>query len=262
MLLVNLFPAAKHSRDLVDNIIQKYGNIFYKKNVHLNSLGSFNYMLQLYKGESWAGDWNNNFAGYREKQSFCFKDSLEDMTVYLIDTDDSTALKEEIRSLYNIGNHSVHINDTHEETLRLSRCLFNKNSLHFLNNCQIKNYQKFLSQLSYFENFIVENELEEENYCITASSVLSAYGLREGLDLDYLHFDSILTIDGHSDIHSHNKYGEDRYPVHRDDIIFNPDNHFYYGNIKFASLNIVNKLKKKRGEQKDIIDINLIEEII
>lgn len=263
LLLVSLFPSATHSRHLVDDILLKYSNIAYKKDVKLTPNGAFNYTLQLYKGEEWAGNWHNNFGGFRDKTRLCFTNN-NPMTVYLIEVDNLTIarkIKEEIRQIYNIGNHSVHINDTYEETLRLSRCLFNKNSIHFLNNSQFKNYYNFLSQLNYFEQYLIQNNLDFEEYCITASSVLSLYGLREGKDLDYLHFNPHI-IQGHPDISSHNEYGVGKYSKDKDDIIFNPDNHFYYGNLKVASLNIVKMLKEKRGEKKDYIDINLINTII
>ncbi len=263
LLLVSLFPSATHSRHLVDNILLKHSNIAYKKDVKLTPNGAFNYTLQLYKGEEWAGNWHNNFGGFRDKTRLCFTNN-NPMTVYLIEVDNLTIarkIKEEIRQIYNIGNHSVHINDTYEETLRLSRCLFNKNSIHFLNNSQFKNYYNFLSQLNYFEQYLIQNNLDFEEYCITASSVLSLYGLREGKDLDYLHFNPHI-IQGHPDISSHNEYGIGRYSKDKDDIIFNPDNHFYYGNLKVASLNIVKMLKEKRGEEKDYTDINLINTII
>tara|TARA_R100000152_G_C6781665_1_gene216723 strand:- start:4536 stop:5780 length:1245 start_codon:yes stop_codon:yes gene_type:complete len=262
LLLVNLFPAADHSRSQVDSIISKHGNIFYKKNIKLNNVGSLNYMFQLYKGEKWAGNYYNQFAGFKEKQSLCFT-SEKPMIVYLIDTnnkDSAIELKKDLRSLYNIGNHSVHINDTHEETLRLSRSIFNKNSIHFLNNCKISNFEKFQSLLNNYEDYISNNNLDIENYCITASSVLSAYGLREGKDLDYLHFGRKLDLE-YKDINSHNQYGIGRYSKNIDDIIFNPRNHFYYGNIKFASLDIIEDLKEKRKEPKDYIDLDLIRSI-
>ena len=115
--------------------------------------------------------------------------------------------------------------------------------------------------MNYFEQYLIENNLDFEDYCITASSVLSLYGLREGKDLDYLHFNPHI-IKGHPDISSHNEYGVERYSKHKDDIIFNPENHFYYGNLKVASLEIVKALKEKRGEEKDYIDINLINKVI
>ena len=85
-------------------------------------------------------------------------------------------------------------------------------------------------------------------------------GLREGNDLDYLHNSE--EIQGHHLIHSHNEYGIGRYHTNRDNIIYNPENHFYYDDIKFASLEVVKKLKEVRMEQKDIRDIHLINEVL
>ena len=262
LLMVSLFPSANHSRN-IDHILSKYGNIAYKKDVHLNKNGAFNYTLQLYKGEAWAGDWHNNFAGFRDKTRLCFTNN-DPMTVYLVEFNDlskARSAKEDIRAIYNIGNHSVHINDTYEETLRLSRCLLNKNSLHFLNNSKSKNYHKFLSQLKYFEQYIIKNGLDFEDYCISASSVLSLYGLREGNDLDYLHTNPE-QIQGHPDIHSHNEYGIGKYSKKTEEIVHDPNNHFYYGNLKVASLDIIKALKTLRGETKDIADIKLINSVL
>lgn len=258
LLMVSLFPSANHSRD-IDHILTNYGNIVYKKDVYLNKNGSFNYTLQLYKGEAWAGDWHNNFAGFRDKARLCFTNDTP-MTIYLVEFNDLTqarSAKEDVRSIYNIGNHSVHINDTHEETLRLSRCILNKNSVKFLNNCNMKPYHKFLQQLNYYENYITRNGFDFEDYCISASSVLSLYGLREGNDLDYLHTDS-RQIQGHPDIHSHNDYGKGRYTKKIEEIVHDPNNHFYYGNLKVASLDIIKALKTRRGEEKDKVDVELI----
>ena len=257
--VVSLFPSAENDRDLVDNLIKKSGAIAYKKDIDLNHNGAFHYMLHLYKGESWAGNWNNNFSGFMAKRDVCFTSS-KPLTVYLVefdDLDDATRVKQEIRDLYKIGNHSVHINDTHEETVRVSRCVFNDNSIHFLNRAKLRYFPRFLKQLDYYTNFLDQNGLDTEEYCITASSVLSLYGLREGVDLDYLHFNN-QAIQGHADIHSHNEYGIGRYHIERDDIIFNPLNHFYFDNVKLASLNVINELKERRGEPKDLIDTALI----
>jgi len=43
--------------------------------------------------------------------------------------------------------------------------------------------------------------------------------------------------------------------VTKDEIIYNPPNHFYYRGIKFASLEMVKQMKSKRGEEKDISDL-------
>ena len=55
----------------------------------------------------------------------------------------SIKAKEEIRAKFNLGKHSVHINDTHEQTIRLAKCVLNKNSLKFLCDSVPQDYQKF-----------------------------------------------------------------------------------------------------------------------
>jgi hypothetical protein len=107
-----------------------------------------------------------------------------------------------------------------------------------------------------------ENNLEVDDYAITASSVLSIYGLREGDDLDYLHHTDILIHDEENVIHSHNQYGLDLYSLGYDEIIYNPENHFYSQGLKFVSPKVIRELKVKRNETKDITDIALIDSIL
>jgi len=263
LLVVNIFPSAIGRREELESVLNKSCNIVYKKSIELNSKGSLNYMFQLYKGEQWAGDFNNNFAGFREKQKLCFSNSGPLIT-YLIEVDDlsiAKLIKEKIRLIFGIGNHSIHINDTHEETLRISRCLFNSNSIHFLNNSVVANYGKFNKYLNFYEQFINSNGLNPEDYCISASGVLALYGLREAKDLDYIHGTPKIIKDPKNNVNSHNEYGLNLYPKTYDDIIYNPANHFYFGNIKVASLDIVKAIKVSRNEPKDIVDLNLIESI-
>ena len=258
LFVVSIFPSAVGHDTEVENILNNNGTIAYKKIVNLNSNGAFNLMRQMYYGEAWAGGWDDNFGGFRDKARLCFTNSGP-VRVYLVEFDNvdlAQSIKLQIRDIYKISNHSVHINDTHEETIRLSRVLFNDNSIHFMNNSNLLPYQNFQEQLNYFKNWIIQNGLDIEDYCVTASSILSMYGLREGNDLDYLHNGS--EIQGHNMVHSHNEYGTDKYHTHRDDIIYNPVNHFYYDDIKFASLDVVKRLKEKRGEPKDFIDLELI----
>ncbi len=262
LFVVSLFPSAIGNDDLVESILSSNGSIAYRKIVNLNTNGAFNLMRQMYYGEEWAGNVHNNYQGFRDKANLCFTNE-NSMRVYLVEFDDlskTVEVKNKIRDIYKISNHSVHINDTHEETIRLARVLFNENSIHYMNNAKLQYFHKFENLLQYFKSWISNNSFNVEDYCITASSVLSIYGLREGDDLDYLHKGK--EIDGHNVIHSHNEYGVGKYSTEIDDIIYNPKNHFYYNDIKFASLDIIKKLKEFRMEQKDINDINLIEGVL
>ena len=51
--------------------------------------------------------------------------------------------------------------------------------------------------------------------------------------------------------------GKIYYHIHKDEIIYNPENYFYFNGFKFATLNVIKKMKEKRGEPKDINDIKI-----
>ena len=140
--------------------------------------------------------------------------------------------------------------------------LFNDNSIHHLNNTPTVNYSKFESCVRRFKSFIENNNLDIDDYCIAGSSPLSVYGLREGEDLDYIHLNPTKIQDEQDLIHSHNEYGKELYEPNYDEIILNPDNHFYSMGVKFATLDVIKKMKEKRNEPKDVTDIELINTIL
>ena len=198
--------------------------------------------------------------GFKKKQALCFTGKSL-LKVYLVDFDSlkaSVETKEKIRSLFKVGKHSVHINDTHEQTTRLAKIVFNDNSIHHLNNQKSSNFKLFNDWVENFKAYFCDKNLDIDEYCITASSTLSAYGLREGKDIDYLHHNPKFISNPQDPFNSHNEYSKGRYHLDKSDIIFNPENHFYYNGVKFASLKVVKKLKEKRRESKDYKDIELI----
>lgn len=261
--MIHIFPGAAGGRDKLELLIHEYTDVAYHREVELNSNGAFRYTMELYKGEEWAGSWGNDFAGFRTKAQACFP-AKGPLSVYWVDLPDlgqARELKEKIRDIYKIGNHSVHINDTHEETLRLSRALLNFNSVRFLNYAKLVKDSKFSSLVDEFEKYIEENDLDFEDYCITASGVLSLFGLRKANDLDYIHSNHHIISNPSKRISSHNDYGLALYTTSYDEIIFNPANHFYFGNLKVAAIDVVKDLKQKRGERKDLTDLKLLSRI-
>jgi ribosomal protein L23 len=259
--IATIFPSAEGDKGEAERIITAKADVFYKKSFKLNPNGALNLMRQMYHKEPWGGTPDNGYAGLKEKARLCFQKE-GDVNVYVItvtDPNHSTLIKEEVRKVFNIGNHSIHINDTWEETFRLSRAFFNNNSIDMMNAMK-SNYYGPYDNLSYslFQN-LIRNKIDPDDYCVTASSVLSVLGLREGRDLDYLHRGP--RIDGHPDIDSHNEYSKGRYSKTIDDIIYNPENHFYFNGLKYASLEIIKDLKEKRGEEKDKKDLELLNEL-
>ena len=243
-------------------ILKEKTNIYYSKELSLDHIGFENFMRQVYLGESWVGNPTNRFSGAREKAEF--SGGSGNMLVLLVEPHSSTDMvkvKDEVRALFGLGNHSIHINDTHEETLRLARVVYNKNSLHFLEHGQPDKYEKLTGLLSSYENTLRTAGITPDLFSITGSAVLSMYGLRECADLDYLHFHKDHVITGNDLINSH-ETELSKYPMHKHEILFNPNNHFYWNNVKFASLSAVTEMKAFRGEEKDKKDITLMESVL
>ena len=261
--LVHIFPAAKGKDQKVEEILNKHFKVFYKKSFHVHNYGPYYICRHLYEKEPWLGDISDGYRGAWGKAKNCFNNSLTPLRVYVVQAASlakTVEAKEEIRQLYNIGKHAVHINDTHEETVMLSKLFFNTNSLDFLNHAKPKKYNIFEKQFQYFREWIATQNLDGDRFCVDGSSALSVFGLREGRDIDFLHhgYDEKLTTIENKDVGSHNVHAKEYYAWDKDEIIYNPQLHFYFFGIKFITLDVLKQMKSKRGEQKDFYDVKLI----
>jgi hypothetical protein len=104
--------------------------------------------------------------------------------------------------------------------------------------------------------WLAEAGKSAEDVCIGGSAVLAAYGLREGKDLDFVHHFP-LADDLPAPLGSHNEY-IGLYDASVDELIYDPANFFYFRGFKFASLPIIARLKRVRGERKDKRDLQLM----
>ncbi|SFJ73383.1 Glycosyltransferase involved in cell wall bisynthesis [Desulfomicrobium apsheronum] len=256
-----LYPSTK-SFDTSEaaNIINRYADIIYYKKIDLNKSQGRNLIIQAYLDEDWIGNINNKFAGADIQYRKCFTEK-NFTRFFLIETNDLNTvlyIKKELRDFFNIGKHSVHTSDSHTETWRISTSLLNHNSLNMSKYLKFSYTSNFYRNFIYFKKWAHINDIHTDEICITGSSILSLYNIRESNDIDYLHRESVLYTDTKK-IKSH--LSEIKYYGHSfDDIIFNPENHFYFEGIKFASLDVIKKLKANRREQKDLNDLDLIKQ--
>lgn len=241
--VICLFPIAHTRMDEVMNIIEKHSNIFYKSSEVLNATGQLGLVKEIYLSDGWA-----NEKGIRKKCKQCFR-GMSKVTFVLIDAKNLETVKEmkkEIRALFKVGNHSVHINDYHVDTIRIAKTVFNDNSIHFLNNRKdvlFPNYKKLMSDTK-----------SDDNTIMTGSTVLSLYGLRDCKDIDLIYFNN-------PPVDSHNQYVGTLYKLTIDEIFNNPMYHLYYNGFKYVSLDVIKNMKKIRNEPKDVIDVKLAEQI-
>lgn len=172
------------------------------------------------------------------------------------------ALKEHIRSIFGIANHSIHISDTPEEAMEMTRVLCNRNSVDLLQYGHPGRFSELIPGLDRVKRAAENAGVKNGTYVIDSSSVLGLYGLRKTRDIDFIarshREEEVMRINTGAD--SHHEYLP-QYGVSADDLILNPRNYFWFRNIKLTSLEMVERLKQFRevpDAGKDRMDLGLI----
>lgn len=259
--VVVVFPAAQGRNAELVELIEKHSLIWYRKDIRIDGDGAVNLIRQVYRNEPWIGNHTNDFNGARNKAERCFQ-GPDNVRTFIVEAnlEDILTLKIAIRSMYKVGNHSVHINDTQEETCELAKIFFNKNTVHFLNNSLPSGRKWFQKLFYYYKCWVFDNSAHRNALCIDGSSVLAVYGLREARDIDFLHSEDVPET-GFKEISSHN-HEANYYAFSIAEMISNPKMHFFVDGLKFLSLSIVRNMKIARAEEKDFEDIVLIDQVL
>ncbi len=249
---------AKHKTDQMLQELATFGRPLYWKSVELFGEGPRNLMRELYLGEHWLGNWEDGFAGASEKADLALRWNRR-IGVYLFEGESLEKVTEgklRLRQKFKRGQHALHINDSQEETDRLCKTLLNQNSLHFLNRSTLRGYANFHILFEQYQHFLQGKQ--SDGFAIDTSAVLAAYGLRDCRDLDFISREEIA---GPSEqVNNHNE--ELSYHTHnRDDLLYNPENHFWHCGTKFIALHQVQAMKAKRGEAKDMTDCAMIKRL-
>jgi len=261
--LAIIWPSAEGS-ELRKESINMFPNVIYRKDIEFTPNGGKNLITQVYKGEEWVGSTKDNFKGALNKAAWCFSGSNNLATVIAFQSKSLSSvikIKEEIRDLFRIDKHSIHITDSSLEAVALSKMLFNDNSIHFLNHA---NLCKYLSTERKFKTLAmcVENtKLNKGEFLVDGSFVLEMYGIRESQDIDVITIqnnelsETCVNIDKRD---SHLKY----HHINKTDLVFNDKYSFPYNGVKFVSFKQLYQMKKNRGEGKDYNDLKLMSSYI
>jgi len=246
-----IWPVAQKKRNQIFQTIGEK-NILYTKNVNFSPQGGQNLISILYEGHSWLGSIEEGYKGAISKYAETFTASGEVTFIFFEENNlnDVLNLKSSIRSELKLGKHSIHINDTYDELIDLSKYILNENSIYFLNNFKPLNIKSKYSLLKKYRKKILSMRYNPNDFVVVGSYPLNMFGIIESNDLDYLSKDDIIIDD--DEIGSHNKI-VDYYQKSVNDLIYNPQNFFYYKGLKFLSLDRVMNFKEKRGELKDKI---------
>ena len=256
-----LFPAAAGRDDEVESILREFGKVFYQKDVVFTPRGAHNLTVQLYKDEPWLGSPVRNFPGTRHHVEHKF---LADRPVrfFFLEASAPDAMveaKTRIRAMFSLGNDSIHINNSHDETVRQAEFLLNEHGIHFLNYAgSTHRCPNFLRLFPRYKFLAESSGIESERFCVDGSATMAAYGLRDCRDLDYLSWPAECAEIDDPEIGCHNsELGY--HPATLDEIVFDPANHFHYDGMKLLALPALRRMKAARMETKDARDIALID---
>jgi len=264
--MVVLFPVDRHKKDMILDILRNSGEIVYEKEVALTREGPLSAVKHLYCSRpELIGNWENDFLGARDIVQTRFvpdSNSSRIITCFLWDkySENNKENKQEAQDIL----QDIYVSSDRKETLISARMLFNQNSIDFINKARPKNYATFRRLFAMYTQWISDYDINEEYLCLDTSSILSAYGMRDCGDFDCLHYgcyskDILKTRPWQIDCHNHM---QSLYSKKFDDMIFNPQYHFYYQGQKFLTLQIVRELKRRRGMRKDWSDVRLIDRFL
>ena len=245
--LAIVWPSAK---GLGVKIEKTLGSVVYQKDVHLTDKGAHNLIAECYMGEPWLGERSGGYAGVKGKYVECFKGGT-DIRCYLFECaslDKVLEAKERVRELFGLGKHSIHITDTKDETLSLSRLIFNGAGLDFLNYAITTQFANTDNKINKIKGCIKRGGHSADEYIFDTGIVLEVFGLREASDIDYLtQIGGVLEAPG-MDRHESSIYDLSE--------VFNFSlASFYFRGLRFISLKKLKDFKTIRGEFKDKSDV-------
>ena len=258
-----IWPSGTKAKVIIEDIIP---NIFYKKDLKISLNGLRNFISIVYENETWIGSLEDGYSGSLLKALPCYSDSPISLVLFKpYKSKDLSIIKSKFRQIAGIGKSSIHINDSHEEAVRICNTFLNKNTMHFLDKVKPIKGKSFYINFKKFKNFISNYKLDKNLIALDGSMILSAYGLRDARDIDYVAHSSIqkeLNDNDDSLISLHNNKVRNYYRKNLDDLINDSRNYFLYEDIKFISLKQLKIMKLLRKEKKDLVDIRLINTIL
>ncbi len=257
--VVQVFPVVNRKMDCtIENILEEYGFIYTKKIIRLSYNALVNIKKINYGKEKWAGNASNRYDGLCKHAYNCIDYGGMRVYVFVCESiEKAVAAKKKIRSLFDMGNFPVHINDDHEEAVQLANIYFNKNGLDWLFSTPFRNATNQEGNVIELNDYFLKFGISPNEICVTGSGVLSAYGLRQSDDIDCISLKENMIIE-YGNISSHEserRFYSNSFPK----LICEHHNYFVISGIKYLSISNIARFKLKRHEFfKDIKDLFLI----
>jgi len=257
--ILTLFPSGNEAQARIESILKEHGTIVFHKEIYFTQSGGIEYLHLLLDEDTPSRLHYGDYDISSSKAGIFFPGDIHPLHIYLFEVNDPEMMGPNIveleRKCLEISD-AIHLNVTHDHTVRNAATIFNANSISFLNRRKRKEFSNFERLFEKLHEFIAKYNIDREMLCVDTGSVLSAHGLRDCNDMDILHKIPLPPEFINYDIDSHNPHLH-HHAVSLDEILFNPENHFYFRGIKFVAPELAEAMKKDRGSKKDLRDIEL-----
>lgn len=258
--LAFLWPSSKKGRDKAEAL---FPSVIYRKQIKLTHKGAFNLLANLYEGMDWVGNKEDGYPGVNQKLVECFPE-LGPCTVVAFQAEslsDVRLIKEQVRSIYNIGFSSIHITDTKSEAIKIANLIFNENGLHFLNYASPYRFIGTYESLKKFKAFLEKNNVDRSEVLIDGGTTLALYGIRESGDIDFLIKDKDRMLDQSKEFEM-NDHKLIFHEKNKLDLILDPRNYFIFEGLKFVSFEQLYSMKLVQNRSKDAYDCAMMKALV
>jgi hypothetical protein len=254
--LAVIWPSADKKIDY----LKEFDNLIYEKKIKFNPRGAQSFVAQVYKKHEWVGSFEEGYGGVLNKVNETFRDFSPLHLIFFKATSlkDVLKIKRKLRNIFDIEKSSIHITDNDEETNELSKIVLNKNSLHFLNFALPQKYPSVLRTINLFKEYLIVNNLNFNNVAISGDYVLTIYGMKNYKEINFLTLDNKIVK---SKYFKNQNNESDHYNKEISELIYNPENYFYFQGLKFVSLENIILFKSNRNIGFDELDVKLIQKL-
>lgn len=187
------------------NYLGTRGNIYYKKIINLSKNAIRNLMYWMYDEFRTSAKLEfiekkleyTKTQSYNNNVGFIFFDNINNLKISGQGSSFKSEIRNKILELMNAdknqlrGNDILHINDYFYQSIEYAQIILNSNSLHLLENQDVRKYSNNLMKISSLKiqtfkkwTFTNLNLLEHLRILIMGSIVLYGYGVRKSNDID------------------------------------------------------------------------------
>lgn len=243
-----------------DRIVRQVPRVVHHEIIDFGSRGILRLIEACYFGESWIQDDKNALAQKRELVTG-HGNIAEQAGVVIFQArslDDVSLLKAELRSMFGNSPHSLHICDSQTEAVRIVRFALNRNSLHFARHSPLIGNQAADDILALANAALEKTGRGPNDIAIDGGAVMTMYGLRATSDLDVVVRDGTELSAVQLGVSQRSDSEMDLHGEPREALLSISELHFWHRDLKFVALHQVARMKRQRGEPKDVRDLALI----